>query len=110
MPDQEIYVIGYDEIVLLLGLLGIKGSVLDNIADFMKIFKSLITNPSIGMIIVALELPTDIIDYLIDFKLNNRKPFIFYLADIFRLDIEKNNVFRNKIIESISKIIHQEVG
>ena len=109
MSDQEIYVIGYDEIVLLLGLLGIQGSVLDKSDDFMKIFKNLINKPSIGMIIIAIELPSDIIDYLINFKLNNRRPFIFYLPDIFQLNIEKNNVFLNKISKTISKIIQQEV-
>ena len=109
MPDQEIYVIGYDEIVLLLGLLGIPGAVLEKSDEFIKIFKNLIKNPSIGMIIIALELPSDIIDYLIDFKLNNRRPFVFYLPDIFQLNIEKNNVFLNKISKSVSKIIQQEV-
>ncbi|TFG21765.1 MAG: hypothetical protein EU529_12580 [Promethearchaeota archaeon] len=109
MPDQEIYVIGYDEIVLLLGLLGIQGMVLEKSDDFMKIFKELINNPSIGMIIIALDLPSDIIDYLINFKLNNRRPFIFYLPDIFQVNIEKNNVFLNKISKTISKIIQQEV-
>lgn len=109
MSDQEIYVIGYDEIVLLLGLLGIQGSVLENSDEFMEIFKNLINNPSIGMIIIALELPSDIIDYLIDFKLNNRRPFIFYLPDIFQLNIEKNNIFLKKISKTISNIIQQEV-
>ena len=109
MSDQEIYVIGYDEIVLLLGLLGIQGSVLEKSDDFMEIFKNLIKNPSIGMIIIALELPSDIIDYLIDFKLNNRRPFIFYLPDIFQFNIEKNNIFLKKISKSINNIIQQEV-
>ena len=99
MSDQEIYVIGYDEIVLLLGLLGIQGSVLEKSDDFMEIFKNLIKNPSIGMIIIALEY----------FKLNNRRPFVFYLPDIFQFNIEKNNIFLKKISKSINNIIQQEV-
>ena len=106
MPDQEIHVIGYDDFVLLLGLLGIEGTILDNPENFLNEFNKLITNPSIGMIIVAIELQTEVIDYLVDFKLNNRKPFVYYLPDIFQLDVEEDNVFLNKINESISKIIH----
>ena len=105
MPDQEIHIIGYDEIVLVLGLLGIQGTVIEA-EEFMKVFNNIKNNPSIGMIIVAIELPSDLIDYLIDFKLNNRRPFVFYLPDIFQVDVEQNNIFLNKIRESISRIIH----
>ena len=106
MSDQEIHIIGDDEIVMLFGLIGIEGTIVDNSVNFLKEFKKLIKNPSIGMVIIAIELPSDTIDYLMDFKLNIRRPFIFYLPDIFQLDIEKNNIFSNKIRESISKIIH----
>ena len=38
MPDKEIFVIAHDEIVLLLGLIGIQGIVLENPDEFLKIF------------------------------------------------------------------------
>ena len=103
MPDQEIFVVGEEEIVLVLGLLGIQGAVLETIDGFIKIFNDLIKNTSIGMIIIAIELPSELIDFLIDFKLNNRRPFIYYLPDIFKSETE--NIFLKKISESISKII-----
>ena len=105
MPDQEIHIIGYDEIILLMGLLGIEGTILKNAETFMKIFNDIIKKPSIGMVIIAMDLPNEIIDFLVDFKLHNRKPFIFYLPDIFQPEIERKNVFLKKISESISKII-----
>jgi len=106
MPDQEIHIIGYDEYVMLFGLIGIDGTILEKPENFLKEFKKLITNPSIRMIIIAVNLPSDVIDYLIDFKLNTIRPFIYYLPDIFEINVEKNNIFSKKIRESISKIIH----
>jgi len=107
MADQEILVISNDDdIVLLLGLLGVSGHLIHVAEGFLKEFNKIIKDPSIGMIIIALELPSDVIDYLIDFKLNNRRPFVFYLPNIFQSEVEKNNVFLNKIFKSISKIIH----
>ena len=100
MLDQKIHVIGYDDIVLLLGILGIEGTILENPDEFMKAFNNVIKNQSIGFIIIALNLPDDIIDYIIEFKLNNRRPFIFYLPEIFRPNIESNNIFLKKISES----------
>jgi len=105
MPDKEILVIGYDEVVLLLGLLGIEGIVLNNPDKFLKTFNNIIKKPSIGMVIVALDLPDDIVDFLIDFKLNNRRPFIFYLPDIFKPNIENETIFLKRISESLSEII-----
>ena len=107
MADQEILVISNDDdIVLLLGLLGVSSHLISGTEGFLNEFNKIIKNPSIGIIIIALELPSDVIDYLIDFKLNNRRPFVFYLPNIFQSEVEKNNVFLNKIFKSISKIIH----
>ncbi len=106
MPEQTIHVIGYDEIVLLLGLLGIDGTILESSEQFMTTFNQLIKNPSIGMIIIALDLPEEIINFLVDFKLNNRKPLIYLLPDIFQTDVENEDVFLNIIRKSIGKIIY----
>ncbi len=105
MPDQKIHVLGYDEIVLMLGLLGIEGTTVENVNDFMQIFNDLIKKPTIGMIIIAIDLPDDIINLLIDFKLNNRRPFIFFLPDLFKANIEKEDVLINKILKIIRKLI-----
>lgn len=103
MYDQEIHVLGYQEIIYLFGLLGIDGTILKNSEEFLDVFNNLIKNPSVGMIIIALNLPTNIVEFLFDFKLNKRCPFIFFLLDQnakFEADI-----YFNKILKSISKII-----
>ena len=97
MYDQEIHVLGYQEIIYLFGLLGIDGTILKNSEEFLDVFNNLIKNPSVGMIIIALNLPTNIVE------LNKRRPFIFFLLDQnakFEADI-----YFNKILKSISKII-----
>ncbi len=105
MVDQKIHVLGYDEIVLMLGLLGIEGTTVENVNDFMQLFNDLIKKPTIGMIIIAIDLPDDITEFLIDFKLNNRRPFIFFLPDLFETNIEKEDVLLNKILKIIGKLI-----
>jgi len=105
MPDQKIYVLGSEDIVLLFGLLGIEGNIIENTEDFLKIFNKIIKDPLIAMIIISINLPDDVIEFLIDFKLNNRSPFIFFLPDIFEPDIETKDKVLNKIQKSIMEII-----
>ena len=105
MVDQEVYIIGDEDIVLMFGLLGLDGIVVEQQDDFLKSFNKLIKRSRIGMIIVALPLSTDLIDYLLDFKLNNQKPFIFILPDVFRPNIETDDHILNKISDAISDII-----
>ena len=105
MAGQKIHVIGSDEIVVLLGLLGIEGTIIEDSNQFLSAFNKLKTNTSIGMIIVAIPMPNDLVDFVIDFKLNNRTPFVFCLPDIFQVNIENEDPFYRKILESIGKII-----
>ncbi len=105
MSEQKIHVLGYDYIVSMLGLLGIEGTVIKDNDDFQKEFNNLINKPSINMIIISLKLPSDIEDFLVNFKLNRRKPFIFYLPEIFNLEVIPKDLFLNKIYESIGKIL-----
>lgn len=105
MVDQKVHVIGNDEIVLMLGLLGIEGTTIENTNDFMRAFNELIKRATIGMIIIAINLPDEINEYLVDFKLNNRRPLIIFLPDLFETDIEKKDVILNKILKIIGKLI-----
>ncbi|MFW9937533.1 MAG: V-type ATP synthase subunit F [Candidatus Thorarchaeota archaeon] len=105
MPEQQIHVIGTDEIITLLGLLGINGTVIDDNKDFMKQFNELVENPAIYLIIIALDLPNNIIETLIDFKLNRRKPFIFYLPNLFTSNHETKDLFISKVSKSLGKIL-----
>lgn len=106
MPESKIHIIGNDDLVLLLGLLGIEGTILSNPEQFLLKFNELIKDSSIGMIIISMNLPEEILDYLIDFKSNNRRPLVFLLPDIFQTDIESNDIFMNIIRNSIGKIIN----
>jgi len=105
MPDVKIHVIGYDEIISLFGLLGIEGTVAKNKEDFMKSFENLIKRPSIVMIIINMELPDEVLDYLIDFRTNNRIPFIYLLPDIFQPDIRNHDKIFDMIHELVEDII-----
>jgi vacuolar-type H+-ATPase subunit F/Vma7 len=105
MVEQEICIIGDEDIVLMFGLLGLNGVIVENGEDFLKEFNILIKQARFGMIIIALPLSNDLIEYLLDFKLNNKKPFIFILPDIFRPNVESDDYTLNKISNAISDII-----
>ena len=90
--------------VSIFGLLGLEGTIVDNELDFLKLFTELIKNPSIGMIIIALRLSDNMIEYLLDFKQNNRIPFVFILPDVYQPNIEKEGIIFNKIIDAIGHI------
>ena len=105
MTDEKIHVIGYDEVVSLFGLLGIEGTNVNNRDEFIKIFENLIKRPLIVMIIINMELPDEILEYIMEFKLNNRIPFIYLLPDIFQPDIKNHDKIFDKIHELIEEII-----
>jgi len=105
MVDQKIHILGEEEIVSTFGLLGLEGTIIENEEDFLKQFTELIKNPSIGMIIVALRLSVGLIEFLLDFKQNNRIPFVFILPDIYNPNIEREGIILNKIVDAIGSII-----
>ncbi len=105
MLDQRIHVLGEEDIVLMLGLLGIEGTVIEAGASFLEKFNELIKNTTIGMIIIGLPLSLEEFDFLLDFKLYNKTPLVFILPDMFQRDVDKTDVVRNKIYESIGDII-----
>jgi len=105
MVGQEVHIIGDEDIVLMFGLLGLDGIVVEQQDEFLKSFNKLIKHPRIGMIIVALPLSTELVDYLLDFKLNNKSPFIFILPDVFRPNVEIDDHILKKISDAISDII-----
>lgn len=105
MHDKKIHVLGYDEVVLLFGLLGIEGTIIKPNEDFLKIFKNLIKNTSVALIIIYMDLSDEILEFLTDFKLNNRTPFVYLLPNIFQQDIKNQDKVFNKIYELIEEII-----
>lgn len=105
MPGNVIHVIGEEDTVILLSLLGIEGTVINQKNEFLKEFNKVIRNPSIGMVIIAVDLDSNLIDYLTEYKLNNKKPFIFSLPDIFNPNVEEDEMFIEEISKSMGKII-----
>jgi vacuolar-type H+-ATPase subunit F/Vma7 len=105
MVEEKIIVIGDDEIITMLGLIGIDGIILEEPSDFLKVFHQLTNDLTISMIIIAVDLPEKTFDLLIDYKLNKRRPFIFYMPNIFNLRENSKDFFLNKIFGSISKLI-----
>ncbi|MHA1932091.1 MAG: V-type ATP synthase subunit F [Promethearchaeota archaeon] len=105
MLDQTVHVLGDDDIVLMLGLLGIEGTVIETGDSFLEKFKILIKDTSIGMIIIGLQLSPADYDFLLNFKFINKFPLIFILPDVFQHDVDKRDVMRNKILEAIGNII-----
>jgi vacuolar-type H+-ATPase subunit F/Vma7 len=105
MPREKIHVIGYEEIVSLFGLLGIEGTVVENKEFFIKTFETLIKRQSLVMIIINIDLPDEIFEYIMDFKTHNRIPFIYLLPDIFQPEIKHRDKIFDKIHELIEEII-----
>jgi vacuolar-type H+-ATPase subunit F/Vma7 len=105
MIDSEVHIIGDEDTILMLGLIGIHGTVVENREDFLKIFNHLINLSKLEMLIIAMQLSDELVEFLIDFKLNNRRPFVFILPDIFRPNIEKDDPLLSKIFEAISDIV-----
>ncbi|NVM34871.1 MAG: V-type ATP synthase subunit F [Candidatus Lokiarchaeota archaeon] len=105
MVAQKIHILGEEEMVSMLGLLGLEGTVVENEEDFLKQFIKLTKKSSIGMIIIVFRLSPEVIEFLLDFKQSNRFPFIFILPDIFQPNIEKEDIILNKIISAIGNII-----
>jgi vacuolar-type H+-ATPase subunit F/Vma7 len=104
MIDQKIYVIGNEEIVHILGLLGIEGTIIENDDDFIQVFESITSIATIGMIIIAFEISHENEQILADFKFNNKTPFIFHLPDIFSEGLEESSRFKS-IFKTIKKIV-----
>lgn len=105
MEIQKIHIIGEEEIVILLGLLGLEGTVVKNEEEFLNEFLELIKTQSIGIIIISIPLSDDVIDFLLDYKKANRKPFIFLLPDIFQPNIEQGDIIFNKIRNALGDIV-----
>ncbi len=105
MGDQKIHILGQEDLVVMLGLLGIEGTVINSRDELINRFNELIKKPSIGMIIIAMPLQNDLVNFMVNFKLNNRTPFIFILPDIFQPHIEEEGQVINKILDAIGDIV-----
>ncbi|MFO8018844.1 MAG: V-type ATP synthase subunit F [Promethearchaeia archaeon] len=107
MTELDIHVIGHDDIVLLLGIIGIRGSIVEKAENFLEKFNELTQDPKVGLIIIAINLPSDIMDTVINYKLTHRRPVIFYLPNLLQPNVEENDLFHRKIIKSVGEIVNK---
>lgn len=105
MVEERIHVIGYEEIVTLFGLLGIEGTVVEHEEEFLKVFEDTTKRSSIAMIIINMDLSDDLFEYLLDFKTNNKFPFVYLLPDIFQQDIKNHDKIYDMIYDLIQELI-----
>ena len=105
MTNQKTIAIGYDEFVILLSLIGIEGYIAEEKDHFLKLFDKLIKDPSIGIILVGMTLSDDISEFLIEYKLNNKRPLVITLPDILKEDLDSFDPIMQKIQDSIGEII-----
>lgn len=105
MKYQNFYIFGTEEVVLMFSLLGIDGKVIKNPENFLKNFNDLTKSSSIAVLFIYLELPDDIINFLIEHKLENKRPFILLLPQFSELDIEEGDLIYRRIVNSINQII-----
>jgi vacuolar-type H+-ATPase subunit F/Vma7 len=108
MLSQKIHILGQEDLVVLLGLLGLEGTIINSEEEFIKEFNKLIKDPSISMIVIFFPLNDETINLLIDFKLYNKIPFIFILPDVFKPHIDEEGDIVNKILEAIREIVLSE--
>ena len=103
MVEETIHIIGYEEMVTLFGLLGIEGTIINPGDDFLKIFEDITKKSSIAMVIINMDLSDDQFEYVLDFKTNNKIPFVYLLPNIFQKDIIKHD----EIYDMISVLIQE---
>jgi vacuolar-type H+-ATPase subunit F/Vma7 len=106
MLDKKIHILGVEDLVVLLGLLGLEGTIINSEENFMKEFNDLIKKPLIDMIVIAMPLNDELTNFLLDFKINNNEPFIFILPEVFQPHIEEEGKIVDKILEAIGDIIY----
>ena len=58
------------------------------------------------MVIIGLDLDEEIINNLVDFKLNNRIPLVYLLPDIFQTNVDDEDIFLKIIRNSVGKITY----
>ncbi len=105
MEEEYAIFLGSSDIGHLFDFLGIESVIVEKPEEFVKNFDVLTKSEHIGMIIIGMDLPANIVDSIIDFKLNNHKPFVFHITNIFEPNIDRKDIIFNRINKLISEII-----
>ena len=103
---QKIHMISdNDDFIILMNLIGVESTLLDNTNNFIDTFKKLKNDKSISVIIISMKLPETIIEHILEFKLNNTKPFIFLMPNLFEEQAEDKSILLNRIYKQANKLL-----
>jgi vacuolar-type H+-ATPase subunit F/Vma7 len=95
-----------DEILILMNLLGIEGTLLGTSNNFMDKFQELTADSWISIILISMELPDAIVEEIIDYKLNNTKPFIYLMPNLFKEGIDEKSTVLKKVYRQAKKLLN----
>lgn len=80
----RIFVLAEEEIVILFGLLGIKGIILENPLEFYIEFEKVIQDPQVELIIISENIFEQNLQLLLDFKVSRNKPIIIEVPNFIK--------------------------
>lgn len=80
----RIFVLAEEEIVILFGLLGIEGIILENPLEFYIEFEKVIQDPQVELIIISENIFEQNLQLLLDFKVSRNKPIIIEVPNFIK--------------------------
>lgn len=80
----RIFVLAEEEIVILFGLLGIEGIILENPLEFFIEFEKVIQNPQVELIVISENIFEQNLQLLLDFKVSRNKPVIIEVPNFIK--------------------------
>jgi len=80
----RIFVLAEEEIVILFGLLGIEGIILENPLEFYIEFERVIQDPQVELIIISENIFEQNLQLLLDFKVSRNKPIIIEVPNFIK--------------------------
>ena len=94
-----------DEILILMNLLGIDGSLLETKNNFMDKFHQLTEDSWVSILLISMELPDEFLEEIIDFKLNNTKPFIYVMPNLFKEGMGDKSLILKKVYKKTRQLL-----
>lgn len=94
-----------DEILILMNLLGIEGTLLETKSNFMDKFNDLTEDSMISILLISMDLPDKIMEEIIDFKLNSTTPFIYLMPDLFKERWDEKSIILKKVYKQAKKLL-----
>lgn len=86
----RIFVLAEEEIVILFGLLGIEGIILENPLEFYIEFEKVIQDPQVELIIISENIFEQNLQLLLDFKVSRNKLIIIEVPNFIKKEKEED--------------------